>query len=195
MAVIAIGVRSPAAVIVAVIVSGAFIGINNTLTTQAVMLVSPVERPVASSAYGFVRFIGGGLAPYAAGKLAEATDLGVPFFVGGVTFVLAIFVLATGRRLLDAAEATSATEAPAAGPALDPVGRLAATGSRPAIVAAGADADAVVDAAALTRAAPGRVVLIGPDPEPDESTADSAGARPADRPGMITASHSGHRPG
>ena len=195
MAVIAIGVRSPAAVIVAVIVSGAFIGINNTLTTQAVMLVSPVERPVASSAYGFVRFIGGGLAPYAAGKLAEATDLGVPFFVGGVTFVLAIFVLATGRRLLDAAEATSATEAPAAGPALDPVGPLAATGSRPAIVAAGADADAVVDAAALTRAAPERFVLIGPDPEPDESTADSAGARPADRPGMITASHSGHRPG
>ena len=34
---------------------------------QAVMLVSPVERPVASSAYGFVRFIGGGLAPFAAG--------------------------------------------------------------------------------------------------------------------------------
>ncbi len=28
------------------------------------MTVSPVERPVASSAYGFVRFIGGGLAPY-----------------------------------------------------------------------------------------------------------------------------------
>jgi MFS transporter, ACDE family, multidrug resistance protein len=68
MAVIAAGVHTPAAVIVAVIVSGAFIGINNTLTTQAVMLVSPVERPVASSAYGFVRFIGGGLAPFAAGK-------------------------------------------------------------------------------------------------------------------------------
>jgi hypothetical protein len=61
------------------------------------------------------------------------------------------------------------------------------------IVAAGADA--VVDAAALTRAAPGRVVLSGPDPEPDEPTADSAGARPADHPGTITASHSGHRPG
>lgn len=65
MAIIAAGVSTPTVVIVAVIVSGAFIGINNTLTTQAVMLVSPVERPVASSAYGFLRFIGGGLAPFA----------------------------------------------------------------------------------------------------------------------------------
>ena len=66
------------------IVAGIFIGINNTLTTQAVMLVSPVERPVASAAYGFVRFIGGGLAPFAAGKLAEHFGVHVPFFVGAV---------------------------------------------------------------------------------------------------------------
>ncbi|MBV9830319.1 MAG: MFS transporter, partial [Marmoricola sp.] len=71
MVVIAAGVTTPATVIVAVIVSGAFIGINNTLTTQVVMLVAPVERSVASSAYGFVRFIGGGLAPFVAGKLAD----------------------------------------------------------------------------------------------------------------------------
>src|SRR6478736_6260626 len=57
--------------IATVIISGAFIGINNTLTTQAVMLVSPVERPVASAAYGFVRFLGGGLAPFAAGKMVD----------------------------------------------------------------------------------------------------------------------------
>ena len=48
--------------IAAVIVSGAFIGINNTVTTQAVMTVAPVERPVASAAYGFIRFIGAGAA-------------------------------------------------------------------------------------------------------------------------------------
>ena len=53
-----------------VIVAGVFIGVNNTLTTQAVMIVAPVERPVASAAYGFVRFIGGGLAP-SRGQLAE----------------------------------------------------------------------------------------------------------------------------
>ena len=104
MAAIAAGVDTSTVVIVAVIVSGAFIGINNTLTTQAVMLVSPVERPVASSAYGFVRFIGGGLAPYVAGKIADATSLDIPFYVGAGTFLLAIVALATGRHLVTAAE-------------------------------------------------------------------------------------------
>ncbi|MGY1705471.1 hypothetical protein ACI79C_12935 [Geodermatophilus sp. SYSU D00697] len=58
------------ALITAVVVAGVFIGVNNTLATQAVMLVSPVERPVASAAHGFVRFLGGGLAPFAAGEVA-----------------------------------------------------------------------------------------------------------------------------
>ncbi|GGL13781.1 MFS transporter [Mangrovihabitans endophyticus] len=144
MAVIAAGVHTPAAVIVAVIVSGAFIGINNTLTTQAVMLVSPVERPVASSAYGFVRFIGGGLAPYVAGKIADATDLSIPFYLGGVTFLLAVVVLASGHRLIAAAEAQP-QEQPAA--RVEPIG---ATAERPVLVAVGAHdgAAATVDAAA-----------------------------------------------
>jgi ACDE family multidrug resistance protein len=149
MTVIAAGVHTPTAVIVAVIVSGAFIGINNTLTTQAVMLVSPVDRSVASSAYGFVRFIGGGLAPFVAGKLADATNLSVPFYLGGVTFLLAIVVLASGHKLVTAAEAGLA-EPPA--PALfEAVGPVAAAGTRPVVVAVGATADAtqIVDAAAV----------------------------------------------
>jgi MFS family permease len=88
-----------------VIAAGIFIGINNTLTTQAVMLVAPVERPVASAAYGFVRFLGGGLAPYVAGKLVEAFDLHVPFYVGAVTVLLAVLVLSTGHRMLAQADA------------------------------------------------------------------------------------------
>jgi MFS transporter, ACDE family, multidrug resistance protein len=149
MTAIAIGVHTPAVVIVAVIVSGAFIGINNTLTTQAVMLVSPVERPVASSAYGFVRFIGGGLAPYVAGRIADATDLSVPFYLGGVTFVLAIAVLASGHRLVSASE-RAAADGEAVRPTLVPVGPAPAAAQRPVIVAVGAtdDAAAIVDAAA-----------------------------------------------
>ena len=45
------------------------------------MTVSPVPRPVASAAYSFVRFIGGGLAPYAAGRLVIALNIHVPFFI------------------------------------------------------------------------------------------------------------------
>ena len=90
--------------IIAVIVAGVFIGVNNTVTTQAVMTVAPVERPIASAAYGFVRFIGGGLAPFAAGKLAEAFNVHVPFAVGACAILLGIVVLAFGHKDLAAAE-------------------------------------------------------------------------------------------
>ena len=104
LVVIAAFTSSQVTLIVAVIVSGAFVGLNNTLTTQAVMLVSPVERPVASAAYGFVRFIGGGLAPYCAARLAADLNVHVPFYLGAVTVALAIVVLATGHRRLARAE-------------------------------------------------------------------------------------------
>ena len=103
------------ALIVCVVASGIVVGINNTLTTQAVMLVSPVERPVASAAYGFVRFIGGGLAPFVAGRLAEQWNMHVPFVVGAVAVVAGIGILATGHRMLSSADARMASGAHAAG--------------------------------------------------------------------------------
>jgi ACDE family multidrug resistance protein len=86
--------------IVAVIVSGLFLGINNTLVTEAVMKVSPVERPVASASYSFVRFMGGAIAPYLAGKLAERFNPHLPFYVGAGAVAIAIGVLAGGHRVL-----------------------------------------------------------------------------------------------
>ncbi len=106
LAVIAAFTSSKTTLIVAVIVSGAFIGLNNTLTTQAVMLVAPVERPVASASYGFVRFIGGGLAPYFASRMAAAWNVHIPFWVGAGTEIVAIAVLASGHSLLTRAEQT-----------------------------------------------------------------------------------------
>src|SRR5215475_2928810 len=83
-----------AVLVPAVIISGIFIGVNNTITTQAVMTVSPVEKPVASAAYGFVRFIGGGLAPYVAGRLVIAVNIHFPFYIGAAAIVLGILILA-----------------------------------------------------------------------------------------------------
>ena len=89
----------------AVIAAGIFIGICNTLMTQAVMIVSPVERPVASAAYGFVRFIGGGLAPFAAGKLTEHFNVHVPFTIAAISVLCAALVLSTGHEMLRNADA------------------------------------------------------------------------------------------
>ena len=105
LGVMAISPTNQTLMIGAVIAAGIFIGINNTLMTQAVMIVSPVERPVASAANGFVRFIGGGLAPFAAGKLVEHLNVHVPFALASGTVLVAIVVLASGHRLLAAADA------------------------------------------------------------------------------------------
>jgi len=94
----------PAVVVTAVIVAGIFCGVNNTLVTTAVMSVAPVERPVASATYGFVRFIGGGLAPFAAGKLVEHFNPHVPFLLGAGTVFLAGVVLTTVHSALAAAD-------------------------------------------------------------------------------------------
>jgi predicted MFS family arabinose efflux permease len=104
LAVIAIFAEHKTVVIVAVIVAGIFIGVNNTLVTTAVMSIAPVERPVASAAYGFVRFIGGGLAPYVASKLVEHYGVHLPFWIATGSVVAAAVVLSTVHRALDATD-------------------------------------------------------------------------------------------
>jgi predicted MFS family arabinose efflux permease len=104
LAVIGIWPDNRGLVIGAVIVAGAFLGVNNTLVTTAVMSIAPVERPVASATYGFVRFIGGGLAPYVAAKLVEHLNVHVPFLLGTGTVLAAAVVLSTVHRALDAAD-------------------------------------------------------------------------------------------
>ncbi len=104
LAVIGIFPDHQAVVVGAVILAGAFIGVNNTLVTTAVMSIAPVPRPVASATYGFVRFIGGGLAPFAAGKLAEHYNVHVPFLLGAVAVVAGAVLLSTAHRELDLAD-------------------------------------------------------------------------------------------
>ncbi len=104
LAVIALFWSNPVVVIVCVIVCGAFIGTNNTLVTTAVMSIAPVERPVAAATYGFVRFIGGGLAPFVAGILVTAFNPSIPFALGAVTLVIAGVVLSLVHRTLAAAD-------------------------------------------------------------------------------------------
>ena len=97
-----LGISSRPLLIVAVILGGAFLGTNNTLITTAVMQSSPVDRPVASAAYSFVRFVGGGIAPFLAGKLAEWFVPSIPFYVGAAAVLLSIMVLFYGRSHLKA---------------------------------------------------------------------------------------------
>ncbi|MGH3248920.1 MAG: MFS transporter [Trebonia sp.] len=111
---IAIWTLDKPVLIALVIASGIVCGVNNTVTTQAVMTVSPVERPVASAAYSFVRFIGGGLAPYVAGRLVIDVNIHFPFYLGAGVVAIGIVILATAHKLLGEAERTQAAAAQAA---------------------------------------------------------------------------------
>ncbi|MCU1528420.1 MAG: transporter [Frondihabitans sp.] len=105
LALIGIFPGNHAIVIICVIIAGAFIGVNNTLVTTAVMSIAPVERPVASATYGFVRFIGGGMAPFVAGILASHLNDHIPFLLGTATLLAAAIVLSTVHKALTAADA------------------------------------------------------------------------------------------
>ncbi|MDV7198243.1 MFS transporter [Rhodococcus kroppenstedtii] len=99
LAVMAAFTESKPVLIVCVVLAGLFLGVNNTLITETVMVSAPVERSTASAAYSFVRFVGGAAAPYLAGRLGES-HASLPFWIGAACTVAAIAVLSTGRRVL-----------------------------------------------------------------------------------------------
>ena len=100
LAVMAVFTDDKTVLVVGVIVAGAFLGVNNTVITEAVMGSAPVERPVASAAYSFVRFSGGAIAPYAAGKLGENVSIHAPFWMGAGAVAVGALILFAGRRFL-----------------------------------------------------------------------------------------------
>jgi ACDE family multidrug resistance protein len=100
LVVMALGTDSKAVLAACVVISGLFIGINNTLITETVMKAAPVERGVASAAYSFVRFSGAAVAPWLAGVLGEQVNVHLPFWVGAAAVLLGAGVLAMTRRHL-----------------------------------------------------------------------------------------------
>jgi len=145
-------VSSQVALIVLVIGSGALLGIVNTVITEGVMSTAKVERPIASSAYSFVRFTGGAIAPFLAGKLAEHISPGAPLLFAAGMVALSVVVLAARRAVLAAPHAAEVESAVAA---------VAPVPAAPVVVAAlrdASDAAVVVPAAARVAAARGAVV-------------------------------------
>nr|WP_282071391.1 MFS transporter [Janibacter hoylei] len=117
LAMMALLVDSKAALVIGVVLAGAFLGVNNTLITEAVMGSAPVERPVASSAYSFVRFAGGAVAPWAAGRLGEEAGMSAPYWMATVAVLIGVGIFVYGSRYLRG-EQTPAAHSPAEGEAV-----------------------------------------------------------------------------
>ena len=117
LAMMALLVDSKAALVIGVVLAGAFLGVHNTLITEAVMGSAPVERPVASSAYSFVRFAGGAVAPWAAGRLGEEVGMSAPYWMATVAVLIGVGIFVYGSRYLRG-EQTPAAHSPAEGEAV-----------------------------------------------------------------------------
>jgi ACDE family multidrug resistance protein len=166
---------SQTALIVAVIAAGTLLGIVNTLMTQLVMESAPVARPVASAAYSFVRFCGGAIAPFVAGKLAEHVSAGSPFYLGAGMTAIAVGVLWAYRG----AFAPAAVEAP--GEPVAVAAPVRGDGAAPMIVAVGGPSAVAVSALAVPLArARGAAVQVLHVAERDVIAGEDAADRESD---------------
>ncbi|MEV7427280.1 MULTISPECIES: MFS transporter [unclassified Streptomyces] len=95
-----IGYGSHGAAVAGTIVSGAFIGLNNTVFTELALGVSDAPRPVASAGYNFVRWFAAAAAPFLAPKIEEWTDVHVPFVVAAAAAVVGAAVVGLRRGAL-----------------------------------------------------------------------------------------------
>ncbi|MFG2556683.1 MFS transporter [Streptomyces sp. NPDC048581] len=99
--VLVLGYGDHTTAVVCTILSGAFIGVNNTVYTELALGVSDAPRPVASAGYNFVRWFAAAAAPFFAPRIEEWTgSLRVPFVVAAVTAVAGALVVVVRRKSL-----------------------------------------------------------------------------------------------
>jgi len=99
--VIALGIDSKPVMIVAIVASGIVIGTGNALLSGILLRISHTNAAVAASATNFVRFVGGALAPFLAGKLSESVSVGAPLYVAAAVAVVGVLAILATRRLID----------------------------------------------------------------------------------------------
>jgi MFS transporter, ACDE family, multidrug resistance protein len=97
---VAIAFGSAPVIIAAVVVSGAVMGISNTVYTEMALEVSDAPRSVASAGYNFVRWFAGVIAPYAAPEIAEHVNAPTSFIVAAVAALIAGGILLALRGRL-----------------------------------------------------------------------------------------------
>jgi MFS family permease len=97
---IAIAFGSAPVIIAAVVLSGAVMGLNNTVYTEMALEVSDAPRSVASAGYNFVRWFAGVIAPYAAPEIAERFNPTLSFVLAAFAALLAAAILFALRRRL-----------------------------------------------------------------------------------------------
>ncbi|MFE4916262.1 MFS transporter [Streptomyces sp. NPDC056652] len=95
-----LGYGNHTAAVVGTIVSGAFIGLNNTVFTELALGVSDAPRPVASAGYNFVRWFAAAAAPFLAPKIEEWSNVHIPFVIAALAAVVGAVIVGVRRGAL-----------------------------------------------------------------------------------------------
>lgn len=98
--VVVLGYGDHTTAVVCTVLSGAFIGVNNTVYTELALGVSDAPRPVASAGYNFVRWFAAAAAPFFAPKIEGWTNIHIPFVIAGATALVGALVVLVRRRAL-----------------------------------------------------------------------------------------------
>ncbi|MFC5802461.1 MFS transporter [Streptomyces formicae] len=98
--VVVLGYGDRTTAVVCTVLSGALIGVNNTVFTELALGVSDAPRPVASAGYNFVRWFAAAAAPYLAPKIEEWRDVHAPFVAAGVAAVAGAAIVWARRASL-----------------------------------------------------------------------------------------------
>ncbi|MFJ3693862.1 MFS transporter [Streptomyces sp. NPDC090052] len=97
---VVLGYGSHTTAIVCTILSGAFIGLNNTVYTELALGASDAPRPVASAGYNFVRWFAAAAAPFLAPHIEGWTNIHIPFVVAAAAAVVGALVVRVRRTAL-----------------------------------------------------------------------------------------------
>lgn len=126
---VVMGFAPKSVVAVCVILSGAVMGVSNTLFTELALEISDAPRPVASAGYNFLRWFAGVIAPYAVPKIAEAAGIEVAFGVAAVAALIGPAVFALRRSSLHRhLHVESASSSTSVGPILAAIDGTASDG-------------------------------------------------------------------
>jgi MFS family permease len=98
--VIGLGMGDKAVMIVAIIASGVVLGVANAMLSNLLLGLSTADTSIAASGTNFVRFAGGAIAPFLAGKLSERVSQAAPLYVGAAAVAVGLGVIVAARSLL-----------------------------------------------------------------------------------------------
>jgi ACDE family multidrug resistance protein len=108
--IIGLGIHDKGVMIVAIIASGLVLGIANAVLSNLLLGLSSADTSIAASGTNFVRFAGGAIAPFLAGKLSEHVNAAAPLYVGAAAVAVGVVLIGVFAPLLSQARDAKPTD-------------------------------------------------------------------------------------